>query len=129
MASTTIHKAVIWEDGDVTEMARVQVDGVNITQADIDSITRSIFDISAGGAGTEIGTATALVVTDVVFDDLQTGGPWSKDGIGYNFKERIAAAKFATGEKTYRVEYAFVGSSGEKFPVVYQHPTQKLFSS
>ncbi len=128
--ATDITIASIWEDGDVTEMARFQVNGANGTQADVTSIVRKIFNRSASNA--EVGSSASLTVADVVFDTLQeasAGGRWTKDSTGYNFKDRVPATKFADGGETYRVEYLFTGSGGEKFWIVFEHPVQEVLSS
>jgi len=126
MGTTDIYRASIWEDGDVTELARVEVAGENITQADLTSIIRSIYDLSAG-TPTLIATDT-ITITDAVFDTLQTGNGWTAT-TGYNFKDRVPGTKFTTGAKTYVVEYAFVGASGELFKVVYQHDIKNIWAS
>ena len=131
MKSTKITKASIWEDGDVTEMARFQVDGANGTQSDVSTITRFIFNLSAGSPNTAI-AEDALVVGDTVFDTLQTTAldpAWTKDNIGYNFKDRVPGVNFATGGDNYRVEYHFVGSADEKFFIVYEHDAQVIRGS
>lgn len=127
MNASDIIKATIWEDGDVTEMARIQVDGVNVEQADIASIQRKIFDLSGDAPGTVLET-TNPAMASVVFDDLQTDARWTKEA-GYNFRERIAGASFPTGGHTYRVEYLFTGDGGEKFWLVFEHPAKKIYSS
>ena len=128
MNPTDITRQTIWEDGDVTEMARFEVAGSNGTQSDVSTITRNIFDESSSTPRTAI-ASDSLTVSSVVFDTLQTDDRWSEDSTGYNFRDRIAGSNFATGEHTYRVEYAFVGANNEAFPIVFQHPAQELYSS
>lgn len=132
MASTDITKQTIWEDGDVTEMARFQVDGANGVQADIGaggSITRFIFDRSNDN---ELIAEDSLVYTAVIFDTLQTTAldpAWTKDATGHNFKDRVPGANFATGGDNYRVEYHFVGANGELFKIVYEHDANAVLGS
>lgn len=130
MEATDILKATTWEDGDVTEMARVQIDGSNIAQSDIASIERKIFNINSSTPETALFTDT-ITVSDAVFDSLQTDARWDVDSTGYNFRDRIPGSKFASGAVTYRVEYWFTGSStpAELFPIVYEHPARAVFSS
>lgn len=125
-----VNKASIWEDGDVTEMIRLQIDGVDLVQSGVASISRKIFDLHGDTPNTAEST-TAPVVADVIFDTLQTDARWSKDSSGYNFRERIVGSNFPTGGHTYRVEYVFTGSGtpAETFPVVFEHPTKILLSS
>lgn len=130
MKATKTTRENIWEDGDVIEMARFQVDGANGLQADVSAIERKIFNIS--GVVTEIGSAVAIVVANSVFDTLQTTAldpSWTKDSTGYNFRDRIAGSNFATGGETYRVEYKFTGSGGEIFFIVFEHPAQEIHGS
>ena len=128
MLVTEIKKTTIWEDGDATEMARFQVDGVNGVQADVASITRKIFDLSSATPTTALETTTPAVAS-VIFNALQTDARWTEDSTGYNFKQRIAGTSFSTGGSTYRVEYEFTGAGGEKFWIVFEHPAKKVHSS
>ena len=130
MLATTVKKTTIWEDGDVTEMARFQVDGVDGIQADIAvaGITRKIFDLSSSTPTVALETTTPAVAS-VIFDTLQTDARWTEDSTGYNFKQRIAGTSFSTGGSTYRVEYEFTGAGGEKFWIVFEHPAKKVHSS
>lgn len=128
MAAVTTNLQTIWEDGDVTEMARFQVNGVNGVQANLTSIARNIFDLSGATPGTSLGEVD-IVVADSVFDTLQTDARWTKDLTGYNFRDRVPAAQFTTGGRTYLVEYLFTGTSAEKFWVVYKHPAKKIRTS
>ena len=117
MESSDVVKASIWEDGGVTNLARVKGQtGANITQASISSIRREIFDRTVPAT---VGTTTLTIAT-AVFDTLQTGGPWSKDTTGYNFKDAIGSTNFANGDRRYRVQYKFTPASGAAFWVVYE---------
>jgi len=124
--ASDITRASIWEDGDVTEMARFQINGANAVQSDLSTIVRKIYDRAAGD--TLVSTEN-LAVASVVFDTLQTDGRWSRDETGYNFRDRIEAVNFPTGGRTYRVEYLFTGVSGEKFWIIFEHPVQNVLSS
>ncbi len=125
--ATDILRAPIWEDGDVIEMARFTVDGVNAVKADLtDPITRKVFNKSTGDT---LISSTELLVDNVVFDTLQTDARWDRDNTGYNFRDRVAGSNFATGGDTYRVEYKFLGASSEQFWIVFEHPVQAILSS
>ena len=103
-----------YEDGGCSIMARVTgLDGTNITQASISTITCAVFD----SAGTAAGTPS-IVVANSVFDTLQTDSRWSRDDTGYNFRHDVAATVMATGDDTYRFEYLFTPATGEVFFVV-----------
>lgn len=128
MAAINTNLQTIWEDGDVTEMARFQVDGANGVQADLTSIARNIFDLSGDTPGTSLGEDAVTIATSV-FDTLQTDARWTKDLTGYNFRDRVPASKFSTGGRTYLVEYLFTGAGGEKFWIVFKHPAKKIYTS
>ena len=128
MKPTDVTRETIWEDGDVTEMARFLINGANATQSDVTSIARKIFDLNGSTPNTAEST-TAPAVASTVFDTLQTDARWSKDATGYNFRERIAATNFPTAGHRYLVEYLFTGSGGEKFWIVFEHLAQSVRSS
>lgn len=121
-----VYKGVVFEDSGATLMARVMgASATAIQQADITSVTRNIYNrLSA----TLIGT-TALTVSGVVFDTLQTDARWTKDGTGYNFRDSIAAASFASGSTVYRIEYVFVPAVGENFHVAFELTAESIMGS
>lgn len=125
MASPVIVTGTVWEDGGASMMARVVGNaGANIVQADIQSIARNVFIGTTLDAG-----PTALTVATVVFDTLQTDARWSIDSTGYNFRDDVAAAIFATGDTRYRLEYAFTPASGEVFQVVFEAKAKAIHTS
>ena len=125
MSSTDITKATIWEDGDVVEMAQVQVDGTDILITDVSTISRKIFNTSADTAG----AAVSLLPINTIYDTLQLGQGWTKNTTGFNFRDRIPGANFPTGGDTYRVEYSFVGDAGEVFFLVFEHDANEIQTS
>ena len=118
MGVTDVEKAVIWEDTGVQLMGRVTgSDGSNITQSDITSITRKLFDLTSATPDTETTESIAAsepVVATVVFDSLQNDDRWDEDSTGYNFRAQIEAAVI-TEPHRYSVEYMFTPVSGEQF--------------
>jgi hypothetical protein len=59
----------------------------------------------------------ALTVEDVLFDSLQTGGLWTVDDVGYNFRHEIdigVAEAFPKAGVDYQVRYEIVPSMGQK---------------
>lgn len=100
-------------------------DGANIVQADITSIARNVFI----GTTLDGSNPTAIVVADSVFDTLQTDARWSQDSTGYNFRDDVGAAVFATGDTRYRLEYAFTPASGEVFQVVFEAHAKAIHAS
>lgn len=129
MKSTDIVTAVVWEDNDVTCLARVQLAGVNATQAVFASIKRNIYDIDSATPTTNLDGST-LTIASVVFDTLQTDGRWTEDETGYNFRTTVAGSIFTTANHRYRIECEAVGASGEKFKCgVFQALTKDTLSS
>ena len=121
MAATDITHATINEDGDCTCLARIVMNGSDITQSDVTSIGRKIFDLDGLTPTTAIVDDT-VAVASVVFDELQTDDRWSGSS-GYNFRHVNAGSNFPNGARRYRIVYSFTGSGGEKFPVRFQPRT------
>lgn len=98
-----------WIGGSPVLMARVTGKlNVPITQATISAINRKIYNKSDG----ELVSDDALVVADVVYDTLQTGGPWDYDTTGYNFLDQPPAADLAEAD-TFIVIYTLTPTTGE----------------
>ena len=125
MGSSQVTQADIWEDGDVTEMAHVQANGVDVTQAVVSTIARKVYNVSTD----TLISSTTLTVPSAVFDSLQTDGRWTLDSDGYNFRDRVPAVNFPEPKQTYRVEYQFTGSAAEKYWLVYEHDTLNIRST
>jgi hypothetical protein len=106
--------------------ARVtNVAGTAITQASLTSAHYQVRDLTAQTSGTK----TALTVSSVVYDALQTGEGWSDvDSTGYNFKYVVPATEFAHDPDDdeapivhrYQVDVLFTPASGEPFVVPFQ---------
>ena len=122
----TVARSEGFEDTAITLMARI-VDANNdpITQAGISSISYAVHKVD----GTEVVESTALTVSDVVFDTLQTDSIWDTDSTGYNFKHEPGAAAFPDGDTRYRVEYLFTPASGSPFRAVWNHTTVNILVS
>lgn len=128
MAASDITRGVGWEDEDATFLARLTLNGSNITQSVISSIQRKIFDLD-GPTPTTATDTTSLTVASAIFNTLQTDGRWTVDGTGYNFRDNVVASFFPSGDRRYRIEYKFTGSSGEVFFAVFEwHPREVLSS-
>jgi len=114
MATPVVIRGSAYEDGGASIMARITgTDGANITQADVSTITCTVYDSS----GTSVATPTVTVATSV-FDTLQTDSRWSVDTTGYNFRFDVAATVMSSGNETYRYEFKFTPASGEVYWVV-----------
>lgn len=91
-----------------TVMQRIHIDGEDAVSGDIDEITFAVYP-QAGGNAVTTGT---LVVGDVMFDALQTGGMWDVDDDGYNFLHELDHTTL-TAQGTYYVEYHVVAGATE----------------
>ena len=99
---------VTWEGTSPVIMARMGDDtDTDLTQAGLTNITYYIYDTEDNSLAVE---DAEITVGDVVYDTLQTGNGWSKDGDGYNFRWKIDEALLpnAAAQKRYRVELVFV---------------------
>ena len=111
-----------FKNGSAVLLARI-VDsaGEAITQAGVDEIEYSVFeldpcrpDVLAVVAGHD---GVTLDVGDVVFDTLQTGGLWTVDEVGYNFRHEIdvsADEAFPKAGVQYQVRYEIRPTAGQK---------------
>lgn len=125
--SADITTGVAWEDGALVLMARVQnASGTNITQSLTTGITYSVWE---EGNTNAIVTSTALTVSAVVFNTLQTPAIWTTDSTGYNFRHDPAASTLPTGNRWYRFEYSFDPTSGEDFKQVFRVWARDLHAS
>ena len=117
-----------FKNGSAVLMARiVDAAGVNVQQAGISAIKYSVFELDpcrpdqltavAGHNG------VALVVANVIFNALQTGGLWTVDEVGYNFRHEInvtSAEAFPKAGVQYQVRYELTPTTGQKSIVRFQ---------
>jgi hypothetical protein len=100
---------------------------VVVQQAGVSAIEYSVFELDpcrpdvltvvAGHDG------VSLVVGDVIFNSLQTGGLWTVDEVGYNFRHAIdvsADEAFPKAGAQYQVRYEISPTSGQKTIVRFQ---------
>lgn len=99
----------VWEGTSLKVMARlVDIDGDYVTQAGIASISYRVVEDGTD----EIIEPTALTVSDVIFDTLQTNdSSWTVDATGYNFKCVLPPATFPTGGVTNYIPITFTDTS------------------
>lgn len=117
----------LWQTGDVVEMARFEIDGVDAVRASVSTIRRKLFDLSGDTPGVAVAD-DPIMVASVVFDTLQTGPEWTQDTTGYNFRDIILLSKFPVDGRTYRIEYKCTRASGETFFLVFEHPAREVYS-
>jgi hypothetical protein len=117
-----------FKNGSAVFLARI-VDsaGVVVQQSGVSAISYSVFeldpcrpDVLAVVAGHD---GVSLAVSDVVFNSLQTGGLWTVDEVGYNFRHEMDISgdeAFPKAGTSYQVRYEISPVSGQKTIVRFQ---------
>lgn len=125
--ATDIH-GTTFKNGSALLMARiVDAAGQVVQPSGIDSIRYSVFELNPcrpdylslinGHDDVE------LDVGDAIFDSLQTGGLWTVDEVGYNFRHELDVATdeaFPKAGVQYQVRYELVPTAGQKTIVRFQ---------
>jgi hypothetical protein len=117
-----------FKNGSAVLMARiVDSEGVVIQTSGVSEIEYSVYeldpcrpDVLSVVAGHD---GVALDAGDVMFDTLQTGGLWTVDEVGYNFRHEIDVSQdeaFPKAGTQYQVRYEISPSSGQKTIVRFQ---------
>lgn len=115
------------EDEPLVYMARlIGPDRTDVTQSGISSITVAAYDMEAPSVATYTDT---LVVSDSVFDSLQTDARWTTDATGYNFLHTVPGTAFPEPNRTYQVEYTITATDGTPSYAVLRKKTSELFST
>jgi hypothetical protein len=117
-----------FKNGSAVLMARI-VDsaGDEVQQAGVTAIKYSIYELDqcrpdnltvvTGHDGVSIS------VSNVVYDTLQTGGLWTLDEVGYNFRHEInvsSAEAFPKAGAQYQVRYELTPTAGQRTIVRFQ---------
>lgn len=117
--SANITYGEVFADSGSTLLARVYgTAGTYLTQATTSSITCAVNDITTGSPVSVI--TPSIVVASVIFDTLQTGGMWTKDSTGYNFRHAMPATAFPDAAHVYEVVYTVTPTSGAVFALVWR---------
>ena len=126
---------VLKEDGSATILGRITarggtgaatgVDGEGnfLKQADIDTITCSIFDLDGTTPDTAISTPTVTKTTSVLDTPVTTAVIWTKDSTGYNFIHDLSATSFPEPGRRYEIEYKATLNGGIIFHGLYAGQT------
>lgn len=128
MPHATDNFGTVFERGAAVLLARVALaDGAPITRAQVASVRYTIYglDPCEPHAGQPVAghDDAPLVVSEVVFDTLQTGGPWTVDAVGYNFRHEVAVGAneaFPAAGRDYQVRYELQSVSGARVVVRFQ---------
>jgi hypothetical protein len=117
-----------FKNGSAILMARI-VDsaGAYIQQSGVSAIKYSIYELDpcrpdnlAAVTGHD---AVSLIVSGVVYDTLQTGGLWTIDAVGYNFRHQISVNQneaFPKAGTLYQVRYELTPTTGQKSIIRFQ---------
>jgi hypothetical protein len=84
------------------------IDGRDATIADFSEMTYAIYK----GEDRDAVASGSLTVADVMFDERQLDGMWTKDDIGYNFIHRLDHTQITT-HGPHRIEYVGVVGATE----------------
>lgn len=118
----------VFRNGTAVLMARV-VDGqaAAINQASLASASYTVFALEQDNPASLTAVVghedVALDVAEIVFDTLQTGGGWTVDEVGFNFRHEVdVSADEAFGEagRVYQVRYELVPVTGQKIVFRFQ---------
>jgi hypothetical protein len=117
-----------FKNGTAVLLARiVNSDGDEVQQADVSTVKYSVFEIDPCQPDNLTVVAghddVSLTVSDVIYDSLQTGGLWTVDSTGYNFRHEInvtSAEAFPKAGAQYQVRYELTPSAGQRTIVRFQ---------
>lgn len=102
--------------------ADITAEGDALKQADISTISRSIFQCNGSDPTTAVSGPTSLTVSNVISDTLSNGNEqWTLDAIGRNFADTVTTLD--TANAIYRVQYTITLTGGSVIVLVYQHST------
>lgn len=102
----------VFQNGDASFLARVEIDGVVAQKSDIATITCNVYDLKGDTPTTPVLTPT-LTVAATMFDTLQTDGRWTRDTSGYNFRHAMPNTAFTHARHEYDVVYQFTSSTSK----------------
>ncbi len=117
-----------FRNGSAILMARIVDDaGAQVQQAGITAIEYSIYELNpcrpdnlAAVMGHD---GVSLVVADVIFNAPQTGGLWTVDSVGYNFRHEIdvnTREAFPKAGVQYQIRYELTPTMGQKSIIRFQ---------
>jgi hypothetical protein len=121
-------QGTVFRHGTAVLMARVvDANAEAINQASVASVGYTIYALERSNPESLNAVPghenVALDVEQVVFDTLQTGGGWSVDETGYNFRHEVdvtADEAFGEAGRVYQVRYEVVPVTGQKIVFRFQ---------
>lgn len=125
MSCTAENLGCVIESTDFVLLARVEVDGELITQADVSSITWECYNEADSATLVDSGS---LTIADVISDTLVENGMWDNwDNRGYNFIQRVAKTVCVVGGATYRVQTTITLDGGSVVSLLFRFSTTDLY--
>jgi hypothetical protein len=110
-----------FKNGSALLMARIVDNTGEPILSGVSSVTYSIYELDPCRPDHLTAVSghhnVSLVVEDVMFDGLQSGGLWTVDEVGYNFRHEIdvsVAAAFPKAGVDYQVRYELMPPMGQK---------------
>ena len=118
----------VFRHGTAVLLARVvDAQAAAINQASVASASYTVFAVEQDNPVSLTAVtghaAVALEVEAIVFDTLQTGGGWTVDAVGYNFRHELdvsTAEVFGEAGRTYQLRYELVPVTGQKIVFRFQ---------
>ncbi|QDU54326.1 hypothetical protein [Aeoliella mucimassa] len=115
-------RGTVFKHGSAVLLARiVGPEGTAVTTSDLASVRYSVYQVDPVDpdalTAVEGHAEVSLTVADVFYDTLQTGGPWSVDETGYNFRHDLPVDSdeaFPIAGADYQVRYEVIPTSGQK---------------
>jgi hypothetical protein len=125
-AAEIIHSPGGWKGNPITCLGAFRTnDGSFLTQASLNSVAYSVYDLNSATPDTAVADGT-VTISDCVFDSFQTGPMWTVDDEGYNFAHRIPGTAFGSGDHAYKIVYLFTQTDGSTFVREYRHWVKAL---
>lgn len=117
-----------FKNGSAVLLARiVDATGANVQQAGLAAIEYSIYELDPCRPDESVAVTghdrVAVSVSSVIFNALQTGGLWTADDVGFNFRHEInvsSADAFPKAGAQYQIRYELTPTSGQKSIVRFQ---------
>jgi len=130
-----IIKGTVVEDSGASVLAYVlAADGTRLVQADVSSITYSVYSVSAAGVATVVSghDAVSLTPSAIISDTLVTSTTdtrWPFTGTGYNWLHSLAYTAFPSAGVSYRYEAKVIETGGARYWVRGQWDCDGVFTS
>jgi hypothetical protein len=125
-APDLVTRGKVIENSPTTILARlVDAQGSLLTQANTSSISVKVFDRTSAE---QVGATITPVISDTIYNTLQTDSRWTRDATGYNFAMVIGPAYFPAAPTTYRVEAKITPTIGSPFYVLWDLAAENIFS-